>query len=428
MFFQGDHQSLKESIEAIGASFAVYEPNESDSFLLISCNSLYEEIIGMAVEKAIAKELHQLFPRYISSDLSELFHQSCTQKGAVESEFFVDYKGEQRWWRSVTSPIFNTSLGTVRIIQTCVEITEKKALEHQLNLTMSRYQAVVNSAYDGIITIDESHIIQLVNPAAEHIFGYTKGECEQLPLSELLPPQYREKHPSYVEGFRLSPVDSRPMQTRAAVTGYKKGGTEIPIEVTISKIKVDDQTEMTAVIRDISEKSRLIEELLTASNEDSLTGLFNRRRFGELLSQEASRSERYGTEYCLLMLDLDHFKKVNDSYGHACGDQMLVEIAKLLIQHCRQTDVVSRWGGEEFLILAPENSLTEGVQLAERLRQAIEEFQLTYQSNSITITGSFGIAYFHQAEATVEEQLNQVDNCLYSAKAQGRNRVVSTES
>ena len=229
MFFYGTHKELTESIEAIGAGFAVYEHvPENGRFVLISCNNLYEDILGKAKKEALGQHLMSIFPRYVGQPMDATFQRCKAEQVAVEAEIMIEYKGEERFWRSIISPILESENVKLRIIQTCVEITEKKRLEKELSLSMKRFQAVVQSAYDGIITIDANQNIKLFNEAATQIFGYTAKEIIGGPLVKLIPQKYRKNHVGYVEGFKNSQVDSRPMQTRAS---------EFPIEVTISILK-----------------------------------------------------------------------------------------------------------------------------------------------------------------------------------------------
>ncbi|MBK6295805.1 MAG: diguanylate cyclase [Rhodoferax sp.] len=153
---------------------------------------------------------------------------------------------------------------------------------------------------------------------------------------------------------------------------------------------------------------------------DQLTGLFNRLRLDQTLEQERVRSERYGTHFCVLLLDVDHFKSVNDRYGHQMGDQVLTGIARLLGEHTREVDVVGRWGGEEFLIICTE-TLEPAMQLAEKLRRAVQShvFALVGQKSA-----SIGVAMFRAGEA-VSDTLARADGALYRAKESGRNRVVA---
>lgn len=426
MFFHDSHKELFESIEAIGASFAVYEYNYSQNiFTLITCNSLYEDLLGKKISEVLNKPLEIIFPRYISKPLLNEFIKCKTSQKAIETEILLEYKNEERWWRSILSPIIENINNKLRIIQTCVEITEKKLLEKKLHISMKRYEAVVETAYDGIITIDESQNIKLINEAAKQIFAIKNEKMIGTPLTSLIPQKYRKKHIGYVESFKNSLIDSRPMQSRAAVRGLRRDGLEFPIEVTISKIKVDNKIEMTAVIRDISEKSRLLEELLIASQEDPLTQLYNRRHFTKSLQAELSRLKRFNRAFVLIMIDIDFFKAFNDDYGHECGDQVLTQIAQLLKLNLRDTDLISRWGGEEFLVLLPETDLEHGLQIAEKLRSKVETENFIYKNQKLNITISLGVKYCTNTKLTIDTYIDYADKALYKAKTQGRNKVVS---
>ncbi|AAZ24563.1 sensor domain-containing diguanylate cyclase [Colwellia psychrerythraea] len=427
MFFLSDHDTLISSIEAIGASFAVFEFDpQSVAFELVSCNSRYEDLMGYSSAKALGQPLTTIFPRYIHNPLKEAFIHCKNERIALETEIVLDYKGQERCWRSIVSPIVNSADEKFRIIQTCVEITEKKVLEKQLNLSMKRFEAVVNNAYDGIITIDEQQNVKLFNEAAQSMFGYSEQEIMGQPLTKLLPEKYQAKHHGYVEGFKRSQVDSRPMQTRAAVQGLRKDGSEFAIEVTISKIRIADNVEFTAVIRDISEKNQLLEELILSSRRDPLTELYNRRYFTELLHSEITRSRRFKRGFSLLMLDIDHFKSINDRYGHACGDAALIAFSKAVTNSIREVDTICRWGGEEFLVLLPEIPKVTAMVVAEKIRKNIENLETIYEGDLIKVTVSIGLEYFSGDAIEMSSMINKVDQILYRAKDTGRNKI-STE-
>jgi diguanylate cyclase (GGDEF)-like protein/PAS domain S-box-containing protein len=424
MLFLSDHETLINSIEAIGASFAVFEfEPESAAFNLVSCNSRYEDLMGRSSVQALGQSLVTIFPRYIHTPLQKTFVSCKTDRVAFETEIVLNYKGQERCWRSIVSPIVNSSVEKFRIIQTCVEITEKKLLEKQLNISMKRFEAVVHNAYDGIISVDESHNIKLFNEAAQSMFGYNEEEIIGKPLTKLLPEQFREKHDGYVEGFKKSQVDSRPMQTRAPVQGLRKDGSEFTIEVTISKIRISDNVEYTAVIRDISEKDQLLKELIKSSRKDSLTGLNNRRYFTDILNAEITRAARFSRSFSLLMLDIDHFKSINDEFGHSCGDAALVNFSNALMNNVREVDTLCRWGGEEFIILLPEISKENSVLVAEKIRANIESLETQYEDNLIKFTVSIGLGYFSGDSIEINSAIKSVDKCLYNAKSTGRNKV-----
>lgn len=157
---------------------------------------------------------------------------------------------------------------------------------------------------------------------------------------------------------------------------------------------------------------------------DKLTQLHNRRKIDELFHLALGKARRYGDPLTVIMLDIDHFKMVNDLAGHQVGDQVLCELAKVLRRNVRSTDHVGRWGGEEFIVLLPSTELAQGRQLAEKLRAAIASHEFPVVGHK---TGSFGTASYREGDD--EEALTRrTDACLYAAKKQGRNRVIDETS
>lgn len=154
---------------------------------------------------------------------------------------------------------------------------------------------------------------------------------------------------------------------------------------------------------------------------DYLTGAYNRLMFSELFEAEIQRARRYGSDLSLIMLDLDHFKNVNDTYGHETGDHVLKEIAELVSQHIRRHDVFARWGGEEFMLLVPKCDLSQSVQLAEKLRLLCESYDF---GDGLKVTASLGVTQFQSGDSA-ETFKNRTDEALYLAKKSGRNCVVS---
>ena len=169
---------------------------------------------------------------------------------------------------------------------------------------------------------------------------------------------------------------------------------------------------------------RLINKLRRISRHDSLTDLLNRRAMEESLLSERLRHQRTGRPYSVLLVDVDHFKRVNDTYGHAAGDAVLVTLSALLRRVARNVDLVARMGGEEFCLLLPDTSVAGALQAAERLRMAIERRPVRWQGASMAVTASVGVAEVRHGDETVESLLERADRALYRAKAQGRNCTV----
>lgn len=183
-----------------------------------------------------------------------------------------------------------------------------------------------------------------------------------------------------------------------------------------------DAFELRARVRAALRTKRFQDMLIQCANIDPLTELPNRRALMERLEQEWDRCRRYGNPLSVVMVDLDHFKNINDTYGHQMGDRLLRATAEKLDSQRRSSDFAGRYGGEEFMILAPENDAQNAATLAERCRQAIQDITLLADKEQVHITASFGVADSRDA-SDIESLIRSADEALYRAKGLGRNRV-----
>ena len=191
--------------------------------------------------------------------------------------------------------------------------------------------------------------------------------------------------------------------------------------------RVDDRTvELVrandSLLEEIAERRRVEQRLEAASRTDYLTGVLNRRAMTRRLEQIAGRSAE---EFCVILMDIDHFKQVNDHHGHDAGDQVLLRIVEEMRLGLRETDELARWGGEEFLLLLPQTAIAAATSLAERLCSRLAAATIDLAAQRLTVTGSFGVAQYRHGE-DLDACLKRADEALYSAKALGRNRVVTS--
>jgi diguanylate cyclase (GGDEF)-like protein len=176
-------------------------------------------------------------------------------------------------------------------------------------------------------------------------------------------------------------------------------------------------------ILEIREKEKIyLNKLENLSVTDQLTGLHNRRYFDDHFEVERQKVKRYGNMLCLIMIDIDHFKMINDHYGHPTGDSVLKEFSLLLRKNIRSSDILSRWGGEEFIILLPATSIANSVQLAEKIRISIANHHFVEIGN---LTASFGVSEVNTSSASNRVAIHHADEALYQAKREGRNKVVT---
>ncbi len=184
-----------------------------------------------------------------------------------------------------------------------------------------------------------------------------------------------------------------------------------------------------AAYYDITQRKHMENELRRLATTDPLTGVNNRRRFDDVTAREVARCKRYGHALCVMMIDADHFKSINDTHGHDVGDDVLVALAETCTQTLRDVDIVGRYGGEEFVATLPETDLAVGLEAAERLRQEIAQLRINVPGGPpISVTVSIGIAAMGEDLNTPESLLVAADAALYEAKEAGRNQVMQSRS
>ncbi|MDD5044438.1 MAG: GGDEF domain-containing protein [Candidatus Omnitrophica bacterium] len=241
-----------------------------------------------------------------------------------------------------------------------------------------------------------------------NVFKDATGKFVKLKDSQFVK---QDKLESLGPEYRLIPLDMENKNLGyLAVNGLSEADEE--------KFSILTQQYLLAVRRAVLYKG--IQELAIT---DSLTGALSRRYSAERLIEEVDRSNRFKLEFCVLMADIDHFKKYNDQYGHLVGDAVLKEVVGIIKENLRHIDLVSRYGGEEFLMLLPETSKENGTLVAERIRAKIEAHKIYAYDETIQVTISIGVASFPEDSRDVQELTDKADWALYRCKNTGRNRV-----
>jgi two-component system, cell cycle response regulator len=301
----------------------------------------------------------------------------------------------------------------------------RRTLEERVRLSEERLKGIIELAHDGIVVIDEQYRVTLFNPAAERLFGYPAAKVLGSPLDILLPDRVSGQHRRFLDDFARNLTGSRAMTDRPAVTGRRSDGTEFAAEISISQFASPTGRQFTATVRDITERRRAEDELRRLALTDALTGAANRRHFMERAAFEFARMRRYGNPVSLVMLDVDHFKRVNDTHGHAAGDAALILLVKCCRTLLRDTDLVGRLGGEEFALLLSDATAESAFQVAERVRLSLADLEIAHNDIAFSFTVSMGVACCHASETSVEQTIGRADRALYRAKTEGRDRTVA---
>lgn len=302
---------------------------------------------------------------------------------------------------------------------------KKLVAERTQNLQQAhnQVQSLIENSSDAIISIDENQCIVIFNHAAEKIFQYTNSEAIGKPLSILLPEEVHAIHSGYVANFgKDKHTEARMMQSREEIKGRRKDGSLFDAEASISKASINGACYFTAFLRDITKRKQAEEKIRYLAMHDSLTGLANRHHFESVLKKAIALTARYSEDkFSLLFLDLDLFKEVNDSYGHAIGDKLLVKIAEILQETVRDTDTIARIGGDEFAIILHGIDTTEDASLiAEKLINGVSAEQ-KIDGYKVRIGVSIGITFCPKYTSQCEQLLKQADMMLYKSKESGRN-------
>ena len=259
------------------------------------------------------------------------------------------------------------------------------------------------------------------NRGAERLYGYTAEEAIGRPISIIEPPDRKGEQAEILRRvFAGETVDQHETER------VRKDGTTILVSLTVSPVRdANDKIVSVAVIgRDITQRKRDEERLRHLADHDQLTGLVNRRRFDQELKRELAKAGRYHSHSAVLSVDIDNFKAINDSAGHAAGDAVLIEVAQALRSRFRSSDVVARLGGDEFGVLVSSVGVREARAAADDLLSTIRARPASYGGMPFRITASIGVTAFESDDVTASEVLVNADLAMYAAKAGGRDCVV----
>ncbi|MGM0768903.1 MAG: sensor domain-containing diguanylate cyclase [Pseudomonadota bacterium] len=315
------------------------------------------------------------------------------------------------------SPVLDRDDRTTHYVSVQSDITERVQSE-RFN------QQLMSSLGEGVFGIDPVGRLILINQAGLDLLGYSNEE-------DLLGLNAHELMHSWYPDGRPYPKDECPinhvLQTGKPLnawrdTFFRADGKPLSVETyaTIIQGLFNETKGVVVVFREITQQLAIEKELKDAAYQDRLTGAFNRHFFDRLVEKECARSARLSKPLSLLILDIDHFKRIKDEHGHLAGDEILKQLVNHISERVRETDILTRWGGEEFALLLPDTSLEGAWELAESLRTSVEATQLVEDLPKLTI--SLGGTRM-STEESAKASFRRADEALYKAKNSGRNQV-----
>ncbi|MDD0813260.1 PAS-domain containing protein [Curvibacter sp. HBC28] len=342
----------------------------------------------------------------------------CTRARSMEPHVF-----ERQRPGGITLEVRGAPLPGGGFVTIYTDISERKRAEHEAKRYAAYLNTVIEALPQGVTVIDENLVIQLWNQSFERLLDLPLGlmqpgvTFEDVTRSNALRGEYGDIH-----------VEQRVQEAAALARQFlphrlirqRPNGSTLEIEGRVLQID-GEQRGFVTTYTDITEISNAREKLEQMALHDPLTGLPNRTQFENRFQLEIDRQRRGSGPLALVMVDIDHFKRINDEHGHLTGDACLKAFASLLHWRVRRTDLVARFGGEEFLILLPDTDASQATQLAESLREAIATMSVP---GAPTLTASFGVTTLQPgASQSLAQLIERADMAVYRAKAEGRNCV-----
>jgi diguanylate cyclase (GGDEF)-like protein/PAS domain S-box-containing protein len=331
--------------------------------------------------------------------------------------------GSLYWESLVIAPVHDEQGAVTHYVSIHEDITTKKLAEQSLLESEKQYRDLFEMESDALLIIRNADgLILEANSAATALYGFSHEELLARHNFDL------SAEPEATQKATNSPAPTDQIVSIPLRWHRKKGGTVFPVEITARFISWKGESVHLAAIRDVTKRQQIEAELERLAITDPLTGLFNRRHFFAEAEKVFARSNFAPYELAVLMIDVDHFKMVNDTYGHQQGDLVLREIAQRIQESLRPTDILGRYGGEEFVALLPRTSSRELGPIADRILKSIQETSFDGNGTRISVTISLGLARLTEKVATLDELLSRADQALYTAKQLGRNRWAAWEA
>ena len=390
------------------------------------------------LDNSIVKQINKLaYPAIIFNDLNtfvwgnKIFNSVHKDKFSAKdielinniiNENIVSSKNKEY------SLIHNKKLITYEIIKSQIEIesqmyyllsffdiSKRKELAIKLHEKQILFETLTENLPDGII-VHNMELMEYTNPTFEKLCGFNNRELKSKNIVDIFTTNGKSYILSLFQKLALNEIKKFNIETKILT----KKSKEVWVRIKTKTLMHGNNFYFLTIVTDISKEKIENDKLAKLAYFDALTGIYNRRKFDEIFKTETNRVRRYQRTLSALFFDIDHFKRVNDTYGHDVGDEVLIKMSKIIQLNIRDTDYFARWGGEEFILLLPETSVIEANVMAEHIRNTIEK-NIFNKVGSLTI--SIGLSELKESERNTTF-IKRLDTALYKAKSDGRNRTI----
>lgn len=352
---------------------------------------------------------------------------AAARDGTFQEETWRRRKDGRLFWAMIEIIAITSDDGQLQgFCKIARDITGRKVLQDQLATERERAQVTLEAIGEAVLSTDADGKIAYLNFAAERLTGWRHHEAQGMPLTAVyqVSDEFGPLQRSRQLTERICAGQGLPPAPTAVLTS--KTGKQFDIEDTATPIRLPDGLIAGGVVvfRDVTAARREFNNATYQATHDALTGLVNRAEFERCLERSLERAYRSGSPGALLFMDLDQFKAVNDTCGHDAGDHLLVQIASLYRSEVRERDVLARLGGDEFALIADHCTKEEALAIGQKILDATRGYRLTCGEQEFGVGVSVGIATFGQDRQTPQETLKLADNACYTAKHNGKNRIV----
>jgi diguanylate cyclase (GGDEF)-like protein/PAS domain S-box-containing protein len=388
----------------------------------------FEQLLGFN-ELEIGNTVDTFLSRVHPEDRAatdQAFSNHLEQGAPFDTEMRLKTKsGDYRWFRARGQSVRESMGKAIRMAGSITDMTDRRQAATELFAEKERALVTLASIADGVITTDTDGWVEYLNPVAEQLTGWTTATAQGLPMQAILrvvDETNRKLAPNPIE---MVLREERTIEAASTMLLVRNDGTEVPIMLSAAPIRArgGEISGVVLVLHDVSRERQYVAKLSYQASHDSLTGLINRGEFERRLSLALKSAAQLGRHHAVMYLDLDQFKVVNDTCGHAAGDQLMRQVTAVLQRRLREGDTLARLGGDEFGVLlencAPDNAL----RIADGLRQTVMECHFAWESRSFNIGVSIGLVNVADGMFTLTDVLSAADAACYMAKEKGRNRV-----
>ena len=390
--------------------------------VFLGCNDIFAKMINYdSPDQIIGKTDYELTGAdralsYRKDDLQVL------RTGEPLHHLHYTSSSRTRWTDTSKIPLVDATGTIYGVLGVSKDITAIRLAAIKLQESEHKFRTLAESITESMWMMDSDFNLTYVNPANETLTGYSSEEAMSLTLTQRFPPETI----AIIKQMLLKRDDPSFNETVIEADLLRKDGTRRTclFRVSILRDEFGKYFGTIGTSADITEKKKAEQELIKLATTDSLTGAYNRRYFLDRLQHEMVRSRRYHTPLSIIMLDIDHFKKINDTYGHPAGDTAIVTLVKRVTDCLRKSDFMGRLGGEEFCLMLPDTDSGSALLMAERVRSLIEDCNITHEFLTFKMTVSLGIAELGPDD-TDQSIMSHVDLALYESKNSGRNRVTT---